>query len=114
VYIERIECRTHDNDMEVEVVIQNYAHEELLLDKIMFLGKTLFLNGKQLSPGEEEEATIYEGDRPHSTSGGPCILYYKNEAGDYFASYHNVEYDKLPDNTYKIRYIRFMPPVRDV
>lgn len=100
--------------MEVEVVIQNYSHEELLLDKITLLGKTLFLNGKRLGPGEEEEETVYEGDRPHHLVGNPCILYYKNEAGDYFASYHTIEYEKLPDATYKIKYITFMPPARDV
>jgi hypothetical protein len=114
-YIERTECRTHGDDMEVEVIIQNYSHEELVLDKIELLGKTVLMNSKRLSPGEEEEVTVYEGDRPRNTYAKQCVLYYRNEAGDYFASSHNVEYGaQMPDGTYAIRYIKFMSPIRDV
>lgn len=115
-YIERIEVREQGNDdMQVNVIVQNYSREELLLDKIELFGKTLYLNGKQLSPGEEDEETVYEGDRPRSTSNGPCTLYYKNNAGDYFASVHNIEYEaQLPDGTYKPRYIKWQSPIRDI
>jgi len=115
-YIERIECReANGDDIQVDVIIQNYSHEELYLDKIELLGKTLYMNGKHLSPGEEEEETVYEGDRPRSTSNGPCTVYYKNASGDYFASVHNIEYEaRLPDGTYTLRYIKWQSPIRDI
>ena len=115
VYIERIECREDGDDMQVDVTIQNYSQEEVYLDKIELLGKTLYMNGTHLSPGEEEEEIVYEGDRPRSTSNGPCTLYYKNAAGDYFASVHNIEYEaQLPDGTYTLRYIKWQSPIRDI
>ena len=114
-YIERIECRTQGDDMEVEVTIQNYSQEELYLDKIELLGKTLYLNGKELSPGEEEEEVVYEGHRPRNNYAHDCMLYYKNAAGDYFASMHNIEYEaQQPDGTYTIRYITWQSPIRDI
>src|SRR5688572_18477089 len=114
-YIERIEYRQSGDDMQIEAIIQNYSHEEVLLDKVEFFGKTVYLNGAHLSPGEEEEIELYEGDRPKNTNSKQCMLYYKNEAGDYFATMHNIEYEaQQPDGTYAVRYIRFLPPVRDV
>jgi len=116
VYIERIEVReVGSDDMQINIIVQNYSHEEVYLDKIELLGKTEFLNGAELSPGEEEEETVYEGDRPRGTSNGPCTLYYKNAAGDYFASVHNIEYEaQAPDGTYLIRYIKWQSPIRDI
>lgn len=115
-YIERIEVyEKGSDDMQLNVIIQNYSQQELLLEKIELFGRTEYMNGTRLSPGEEEEETVYEGDRPRSTSNGPCTLYYKNAAGDYFASVHNIEYEaQLPDGTYKPRYIKWQSPIRDI
>lgn len=116
VYIERIEVReVGSDDMQVNVIIQNYSQEEVFLDKIELLGNTEYLNGNELSPGEEEQEIVYEGDRPRGTSNGPCTLYYKNAVGDYFASVHNIEYEaQSPDGTYLIRYIKWQSPIRDI
>lgn len=113
LYIERTNCHTSGDDMEVEVVIQNYSNEELLLDKIEMLGQSKYLNAKRVGPGEEDDLTAFDGDRPKNTYSTECLVYYKNEAGDYFCSNHNVEYQKMPDDTYMVRTIRFLH-VRDV
>lgn len=113
MYIERVNCQTSGDDMEVEVVVQNYSQQELVLDKITLLGQTQFLNSKSVSPGEEDDISAFDGDRPKNTHDSQCLLYYKNEEGDYFCTAHLVEFEKLPDNTFKVRNIRFSQ-VRDI
>lgn len=113
LYVERTNCRTSGDDMEVEVVVQNYSQQELLLDKVELLGHVAYLNSKEVSPGEEDDITAFEGDRPKDTHGAQCLVYYKNKEGDYFCSVHNVEYQQLPDGTYMVRTVRFMH-VKDV
>ncbi|HVI69803.1 MAG TPA: hypothetical protein VM581_05120 [Magnetospirillaceae bacterium] len=113
MFIERINCHTSGSEMEVDAIIQNYSHEELLLDKIVLLGQTHLLNAKLVSPGEEDDITAFSGHRPTNTYDSQCLLYYKNEAGDYFCSVHTVEFEKLPDNTQAVKNIRFSM-IRDV
>lgn len=113
LYIERISCHTSGDDMSVDVIIQNYSQHELLLDKVTMLGQTHYLNAKSVGPGEEDDLTAYDGDRPENTNDSQCQVFYKNEEGDYFCSVHTVEYEKLPDNSYKVRNIRFSM-IRDV
>lgn len=113
MYVERTNCRTTGHDMEVEIVVQNYSQQELILDKVELLGKAVYLNAKQVSPGEEDDLAAYEGTRPKNTYDTQCLLYYKNESGDYFCSVHTVEYQQLPDGTYMVRNIRFTN-VKDV
>jgi len=113
MYVERTNCHMSGRDMEVEVTIQNYSQQELLLDKVEMLGKVVYLNSKQVGPGEEDGLAAFEGARPTNTYGTQCLLYYKNEAGDYFCSIHTVEYQQLPDGTYMVRNIRLMG-IKDV
>lgn len=111
--VERVNVQANGHELEVEAIVQNNGAHELLLDKIELLGKTVYLNGVHVSPGEEHEFTAYNGPRPNNTYNGQCLLYYKDESGDYFASQHNIEFNQLPDGTYSINYIRFQN-VRDV
>lgn len=108
LYIERVSCKISGGDMEVEVVIQNYSQQELYLDKISMLNQTKSLNSKSVSPGEEDDITAYDGDRPENTNDSQCQIFYKNEEGDYFCSVHTIEYGKLPDNSYMVKNIRFV------
>lgn len=112
-YIERVQCRLNGSEMECEAIVQNYAQKELLLDKIEILGNTHYLNSERISPGEETELTVFDGERPHNTYNGQVNLYYKDESGDYFCAVHNIEFTKQPDNSYSINYIKFRN-VRDV
>ena len=108
MYVERTNCHTAGEEMRVEVVIQNYSQQELWLDRIEMLGRVTRLNNKQISPGEEDELTAYEGHRPRHSNDTQLLLHYKDVSGDYFCSMHNVEYQQLPDSTYMVRTARFM------
>ncbi len=113
-YIERVQCRQNGHELRCEAVVQNYSQHELLLDKAEIFGRVVYLNGTRLSPGEEHEIELFEGPVLQNTNQRQCSLYYKNEAGDYFCSVHNIEYAPLPGGGYTINYIRFQSPVRDV
>ena len=107
VYIERVDCRTSDDDMEVEVTIQNYSQGQVEVDKIEIFGRRQELD-THLRPGEEREFKVYDGKRPTSTSQSSCRVYYKDQSGDYFASEHYIEFRKQPDNTYAVDRMRFL------
>lgn len=111
-YIERVECRENGHELDCDAVIQNYSNERLELDKAEILGKTLYLN-TFIDPGEEYELQLFDDARPSNTYQNQCNIYYKNDAGDYFCSVHNIEFKQLPDKTYSINYIKFQQ-IRDV
>lgn len=112
-YIERVECRVNGTQLDCDAIIQNYSNERIELEKVEILGKTLYLN-TFVDPGQEYELQLFDDARPQNTYKNQCNVYYKNAAGDYFCSVHNIEFKQLPDRTYTINYIKFLPPVRDV
>lgn len=114
VTIQRVECRNNGANMEVDVYIKNTSTTNVMLDKIMLFGDSRALN-YMLNPGEEREFPVYNGPRLNNRNYTNCELQYRDEAtGDYFSSVHNVEFEQESDNTYVVRRIRFVPPVKDI
>lgn len=113
VMIEEQECHEHGGNIECRANIKNHSQMQIELDKIRILNTTRELDSF-LRPGEEREYLLYSGPRPQNTYNNKAELQYKDPTGDYFASTHYLEFEKLSDNTYTIRRIKFQGPVRDV
>jgi hypothetical protein len=109
------EFRVHDDGhhMECEASIKNETDKTIELDKVIMLGVKRELDSF-LRPHEEREFVIYSGPRPANNYNDDCYLQYKDETGDYFQANHYVELERLQDNTYKIRRIRFIGPIKDI
>lgn len=114
VMIERWQVVEEGGGLHAEFLIKNYSKVPVVLQRIELLGTRDEL-GRQLDPGEEYEYVFEMHQRPKDQSVRECRVYFKGEyEGDYFCSVHNVEFEKLPDNTYNILRFRFVPPIRDV
>lgn len=109
----RVQCRMSGDDMEVEVEIQNHSNEQLDLDQVRMLGKGHDL-GTQLRPGEEREFTLYEGDRPRSTSNSRVDITFRTmPGGDYFQAEFVIDFKQEADGTYTVQRFRSIQ-VRDI
>lgn len=113
VMIEQSEYNNSGSHTRVTARIKNQSEGLVDLDKIRLLGKSIDLN-TQLQPGESREVNIYEGNRPDHDNYDDAYLVYKDEAGDYFESYHTVEFRQENDGTYNVYQIRQSGPVKDV
>jgi hypothetical protein len=113
MYIEEVRCQTPGHEMDCEVTIKNKSQETLELDRVEALGRAIELN-VYLQPHQVYELRLYHGPRPTNTSNAECRVFYKKANSDAFCSLHHIEFNKLPDNTFAVSRIRFMPPVRDV
>lgn len=113
VMISRWECREQGAGLHCEIMIRNFSQGGVTLDKIELLNVRDEL-GEHLEPGEEYEYQFNLPNRPRDTHEDECKLYFKNAAGDYFCSVHQIEFEQQADNTYSILRFRFIPPVRDV
>ncbi len=113
VVIERSEYSNSGSSTRLTARIKNQSQNLIELDKIRLLGTSIELDG-QLRAGESREFNIFEGNRPNHDNYDDAYLVYKNDTGDYFESYHTVEFRKENDDTYNIYSFRFVGPVRDV
>lgn len=111
--IGRIEVQKQDYDMELTVSVRNNSLETLVIDRVSILGRTTDVN-QFMKPGDEHEFRVYDGPMPVGTANDVCEVKYRNEAGDYFAAMHHVEYQSEADKRFSVRRITFNPPVRDV
>ncbi len=113
VMIERSGYNNSGSHTRITANIKNQSDQNIELDKIRLLGTSYELD-MPLRAGESREVNIFEGNRPNHNNHDDAYLVYKNDAGDYFESYHTVEFRKENDDTYNIYSFRFVGPVRDV
>lgn len=114
VYVERYEFNNGSSHLECEFHIKNHSHKPVRLERLEFLGQQYGLNKTYLLPDHEWEYSIHTGHRPTATNFHECKLFFETEDSDDFVAVHSVEYQQLPDRTFTVSHIRFMPPVRDI
>jgi hypothetical protein len=114
VRIGRIEVRQNGQNMDIEAYIKNESQVEIGLDKVRLLGGMRELD-THLQPGQERKFHLYSGGRPSNTSRDKVEVWYLTEGtADYFSSVHVIEFFKESDNTFSVRRIRFLPPIKDM
>lgn len=118
VTVERVECHPSGSNMEVTAHIKNHAAGDVMVNKIMLLGRTRELD-RELHAGEEFEfVNVYNGPRPNNRNYTHCELQYyfqdTNNENNYLSAIHNTEYKQEADGTYTITRLRFIPPVKDI
>lgn len=113
VVVNEIKCHEAGAAMECWGVLENTSDQTVEVDKVALLGATHEID-HPLRAREEREFLLYKGPRPRNTSQTRAMVQYKNEAGDYFVAEHYIEYDGLPDGTWIVNELRFLPPVRDI
>lgn len=113
VVIERFEYDEDGDDISYDFAIQNNSAVTIELDKIALFNTHHDIND-HLRSGEEREFSVYSGDKPTNNPVTYCELTYKDQSGDYFKSVHYIETEKRPEGWYRIRRIKFLPPVRDI
>lgn len=113
VSIVREDCRINGNRMTCYVHILNNSQQTIYLDDILLLGVKRELQA-QLDPGERREFQVYNSRPIKGSFINDCYLLFRNQAGDYFQSVHDVDCDEQPDGSQLIKRIRFIPPVKDV
>lgn len=113
VFIERSSCYNTGAGVRVAANIRNSSDQMVELDKIRLLGTSTELD-TQLRAGETREFKIFESNRPNNTSYNDANLVYKDMSGDYFESYHTVQFRKENDGTYVPEQFCFVGPVKDI
>jgi len=101
------------NGLHCELIIRNFSRGGITLQKIEMLGFVDEL-GRQLDAGEEYEYVFDLPNRPRDTHLDECKLYFRNDGGDYFCTWHQIEFEKQADGSFILKRFRFLPPVRDV
>ena len=113
VTINRFHVQEHEHGLECELHIHNHSHGQIHLTRLEILGMVDRLS-YFLAPGAMREVVVHLPTRPTNTAMNQCKLFYEDETGDYFSSVHMVQFVQLPDKTYTIHRINFLPPIRDV
>lgn len=113
VVMEHVSCYERGPDMECWGFIRNNSNDAAFLDKVRILGAMRDI-AYRLEPGEQREFQLYFGYRPRNTNHQVAELYFRNDQGDYFASVHDLDFQQLPDRSYMISRVRYLPPVRDI
>lgn len=111
--VEHVESRVSGPYLDVSVTIKNMSPVQVMLDKILLLGKTHELD-YALAPGSSREfVSVYNGPLLTNRNYTHSEVQYRNEQdGEYYSAIHNAEFEQQPDNTYTINRIRFLPPVK--
>lgn len=100
--------------LEVWSTIQNHSEREVMLDKIILLGRPMSL-AHELQPGQEREFCVYRGVRPAHNHYKKAELYYKDlPSGDYFRADHLIGYKYETDKTYSVEELELLTPINDV
>ncbi len=117
VYIERLDNNNSNVSnpyLDCELHIRNHSTVPVRLERLDLLGQSFVLNKTYVQPGQEWEYRVHTEHRPITNNYHEAKLYYETEDGDDFCAAHTVEYLQLPDHTYNIVRLHFIPPVRDV
>ncbi len=113
IVINEFHCHVNGNNMECEFVLQNKSAEIIEIRKIILFGIHTDIND-HLPANYERSFIVYRGPKLMDTYKHECRIEYKNYVGDYFASIHNIDFQKESDGTYIIARVKFIPPVRDI
>lgn len=107
VRIDRLQCETPGNNLQLDVYIKNYSTTDVDVDRFEFFGGNPDL-GTFLRPGESREFRVYNGPRPRGSNQRNCKIYFKDATGDYFCSEHSIQFRQMPDGTYSIDRIDYL------
>jgi hypothetical protein len=111
--IERVENRPNGPNLEVSITIQNNSQQNIMLDKVLFMGRTHELD-TNLSPGQEREfVNVYSGPKLNNRGYNTAELHYRDQTGNYFSALNTVEFRQEPDGTYVIERFRLQLPIKD-
>lgn len=113
VLVERCESHVSGSHIRVMAHIKNHSDQQVELDKIRLLGTSTELD-TVLRPGESREFKVYDGRGMNGSSYDDAHVIYKDMSGDYFESYHTVQFRKENDGTYSPQQFRFVGPVKDI
>jgi hypothetical protein len=116
VYVERVDSSndTTHHELECELHIRNHSAIATRLERLEILGQHFELNKTYLQPGQEWEYIVRIASRPTATNFHEAKLFYESEDGNDFCAVHTIEYMQLPDRSYVIVRLHFVPPVRDI
>ncbi len=114
VFIERSTCsNTTGTGIRVTANVRNSSDQIVEIDKIRLMGTSTEID-TQLRAGESREFNIFNGNRPSGSGYDDAYIVYKDMSGDYFESYHTVQYKKEADGTFSPQQFRFSGPVKDI
>lgn len=113
VLIERSDSHINGSHIRVMAHIKNHSDQQVELDKIRLLGVSTELD-TVLRPGESREFRVYEGPGMNGSGYDDAHVIYKDMTGDYFETYHTVQFRKEKDGTYSPQQFRFIGPVKDI
>lgn len=113
VLIERSDCHINGSHIRVMAHIKNHSDQRVELDKIRLLGVSTELD-TVLRPGESREFKVYDGRGMNGSSYDDAHVIYKDMTGDYFETYHTVQFRKEKDGMYSPQQFRFIGPVKDI
>lgn len=114
VRIKKLTPRMSGDKMQVYGWIENEWPEEVMLDKIRWLGTTReidsFLRGR-----ESREFLLYDGLLREREDRDVLLDYKTQRDGDYFQATHDVTFTYLPnEKRYVVNEIRLEGPIRDI
>ncbi len=109
-------CETHlsGDNIELWIVIKNTSEVEIMLDKIVMLGRTTELD-RFMKPSEDREFMVYRGPKLKNGSYTKAQIMYKLVAtGDYFCADQEVRYHVESDGDYVVDELHLIHPIRDI
>lgn len=113
IIIERFKYSESGDRIDYFFTFQNSSTVAVELDKILIFDTHREINN-YLRPGEKREYKTYSGSRHTIAPNTQCELTFKDPSGDYFKTVHYIESQKDGDGIYRIKHVKFIPPVRDV
>lgn len=114
VYVKKLTSRINGDKMQVYGWIENEWPEEIMLDKIRWLGTTReidsFLKGR-----EGRDFLLYDGPLREREDREALLDYKTQRDGDYFESVHDVTFMyHQNEKRYSVNEIRLQRPIRDI
>lgn len=113
VAIRRFEYDEGSDHISYDFAIRNESSVSIDVIKVLLFGEHHEIE-HYLHPGEEREFRVYDGHQHESQPNTYCELIYKDESGDYFKTVHYIETIKHADSIYRIKHVKYLPPVRDM
>lgn len=113
VVITKVECDIDGAHMTICAEVTNHSSEAVYVDKAIIMGTHRDLD-RNMRAGEEHEFFIFDGLRPIDTHQTQAELHFRNQAGDYFASIHYVEFKQLQDGMLAVDELKYLPPIKDI
>ena len=113
VEVEETESHVNGHHLRITVRIVNHSATRVELDKIRLFNTRRELD-TWLSPHQEKEFIVYEGQVLNHRNYDDAWIDYRDESGDYFQQYHTVEFQQESQNEFSVKYIRPSGPVKDI